>query len=277
VDRPSELHRPAHDGRPGADWSVGRYETTATQLLPAAGVVVDAAGLVAGERVLDLGCGTGNAALLAADRGADVIGVDPAGRLLDVARARAASEGRHATFQLGDAASLPTGDATIDVVLSAFGVIFAPDASAAAAELARVLTPSGRVALSAWVPSGALFEMNSAATEAVRQAIAAPAPPPPFPWHDADSVTGLLAPHGFQVEVAEHELRFTAASPEAFLDSESQNHPVAVAGLRILEQLGQADTVSARLLQILTDGNEDSEAFSVTSHYRVVTARRPES
>lgn len=274
MDRAPGLHRPAHDGRPGADWSVGRYETTAAQLLPAASVVVDAAGLAAGERVLDLGCGTGNAALLAADRGAHVIGVDPAGRLLDVARARAASEGRNVTFQLGDAASLPTGDATIDVVLSVFGVIFAPDAFAAAAELARVLTQSGRVALSAWVPSGAMFEMNAAAAEAVRQAIAGPTPPPPFAWHDGDSVSGLLAPHGFQVEVEEHELRFTAASPEEFLDSESQNHPLAVAGLRILEQLGEADTVRARLLEILTDGNEDSEAFTVTSHYGVVTARR---
>jgi len=269
-----DLHRPAQDGPPGPDWGVGRYETTATQLLPAAGVVVDAADLAAGERVLDLGCGTGNAALLAAERGARVTGVDPAGRLLDVARARAESEGRHVTFQLGHAASLPTGDATIDVVLSVFGIVFAPDAVAAAAELARVLTPSGRVALSAWVPSGTIFEMNTAAGDAVRQAIAAPAAPPPFAWHDADSVTGLLAPHGFQVDVDEHELRFTAASPEAFLDSEARDHPLAVAGLQILERFGQADTVRARLLEILTAGNEDPEAFRATSRYRVVTARR---
>jgi 2-polyprenyl-3-methyl-5-hydroxy-6-metoxy-1,4-benzoquinol methylase len=117
----------------GADWSLGRYESTAERLLPAARVVVESAALHAGERVLDLGCGTGNAALLAAACGARVTGVDPASRLLEVARARAASEGADITFLAGEAASLPVGDASADVIVSVFAVIFAPDAVAAAA------------------------------------------------------------------------------------------------------------------------------------------------
>ena len=107
---------------------MGRYEKTAEQLLPAARLVVDRAAPAAGERVVDVGCGTGNAALLAAARGASVIGVDPAPRLLDVARAQALAQGVDATFVEGDAAAIPLSDGEADVVLSVFGVIFAPDA-----------------------------------------------------------------------------------------------------------------------------------------------------
>ena len=138
----------------------------------------------ADERVIDLGCGTGNAALLAAACGARVIGVDPAARLLDVARGRAASEGATITFLSGEAASIPVGDASADVMVSVFAVIFAPDAVAAAAEMSRVVTADGRIILSAWIPQGTIFEFTSAAGDAVRQALGAPSPPPPFAWHD---------------------------------------------------------------------------------------------
>ena len=89
------------------DWSLGHYETTAEQLSPVAAVVVERAAVSPGIRVVDVGCGTGNAALLAALRGAHAIGVDPAARLLDVARVRAAEFGVRATFVQGDAASMP--------------------------------------------------------------------------------------------------------------------------------------------------------------------------
>src|SRR5436305_15136046 len=115
-------------GPPTLDWSLGRYERTAGQLLPAARLVVERAAPAAGDRVVDVGCGTGNAALLAAERGARVTGVDPATRLLEVARERAAARGLDADFATGDAAHLPVGDGEADVVLSVFGVIFAPDA-----------------------------------------------------------------------------------------------------------------------------------------------------
>ena len=109
------------------DWGVGRYERTAAQLAPVAGVVVERAAPQPGERVLDLGTGTGNAALLAAARHATVIGVDPAARLLEVARARAADAGLDATFELGEGAAIPVESGTIDATVSVFGVIFAPD------------------------------------------------------------------------------------------------------------------------------------------------------
>ena len=112
--------------------------------------------------------------MLAAEHTGRVTGVDPAPRLLQVARARAASEGKKVDFLPGDAASLPAGDASVDVIVLVFAVIFAPDPGAAAREMSRVLAPGGRIVLSAWIPAGAMFEMTSAAVGAVRQAVGAP-------------------------------------------------------------------------------------------------------
>lgn len=256
------------------DWGLGRYESTAEQLLPAARVVIDSAALRPGERVVDLGCGTGNAALLAAACGARVTGVDPAARLLDVARGRAASEGAKITFLSGEAASIPVGDGDADVIVSVFGVIFAPDAVAAAAEMSRVVTAEGRIIVSAWIPQGTMFEFTAAAGEAVRQALGAPPPPQPFAWHDRDALSALLAPYGFAVDVEEHSLSFTDTSPAAYLDGESRDHPMAVAGLAVVERVGQAEVLRDRLLRILVAGNEDPGAFRTTSRYVVATARR---
>jgi len=163
------------------DWSLGHYEHSAYQLLPAAEVVVERAMPVAGERVVDVGCGTGNAALLAAARGARVTGVDPARRLLEVAREQAAARGLEVMFLPGEAAALPLPEASADVVLSVFGVIFAPNAQAATAELARVTAAGGRIVLSAWIPIGAISETNRLARETVMRALGAPAARRRFP------------------------------------------------------------------------------------------------
>jgi SAM-dependent methyltransferase len=256
------------------DWGIGSYESLAAQLLPAARVVVESAGLRPDERVLDLGCGSGNAALLAAAHGGEVTGVDPAARLLKIARARAAGEGKKVSFLPGEAASLPVGDSAVDVILSVFALIFVPDPGAAAAEMSRVLAPGGRIVLSAWIPAGAMFELTSTAADAVRQAVGAPPGPAPFAWEQRDALLNLLAPHDFSVEVKHHALAFTAPSALEFLDDQLQNHPMAVAGLSVLEQLGQAEALRTRLLAILQNGNEDAGKFRITSRYVVATASR---
>lgn len=256
------------------DWSLGCYERTATQLLPAARAVVERAAPAEGERVVDIGCGTGNAALLAAQGGALVTGVDPAPRLLDVARERAASGRLDATFLSGEAGALPLFDGSADVVLSVFGVIFAPDPSAAAAEMARVSAPGGRILLSAWIPEGAISEVARLARETVAAARGAGAGPAPFAWHDRDAVAGLLEPHGFTVGVEEERLAFGAASPREYLDAEFENHPLWVAGRAVLEPRGEAAELRACALEILEAANEDPGAFRVTSRYVLVTARR---
>jgi SAM-dependent methyltransferase len=255
------------------DWSIGHYEETASQLLPAAEVLVEEAAPLRGERVVDVGCGTGNAALLAAARGARVTGVDPALRLLEVARGRAATEALDVTFLAGEAAALPLADKSGDVILSVFGVIFAPDAHAAAAELARVSADEGRILFTAWIPGSAVSQMNRAAQDAVLRALGAPAPSPPFLWHDPSALNELFAPHGFSLTTKEHSLSFTAASPRDFLDREA-SHPLVVAGRQVLERQGTAEETYTELLALLEAGNEDPSGFRVTSRYITAAASR---
>jgi SAM-dependent methyltransferase len=256
------------------DWGTGNYERTADQLLPAARLVVDRAAPAAGERVVDVGCGTGNAALLAAARGARVTGVDPAGRLLDVAREQAARGKLEADFVKGDAAAIPLADGEADLVLSVFGVIFATDPAAAAAEMARVTAPGGSIVFSAWIPVGPISEIGRVAREAVARALDAPSGPPPFAWHEADALRGLFDPHGFQVDLEQHSIAFTGRSPVDYLDSEMADHPMAIAGRALLEQHGAAEAAHDRMIAVLEAGNEDPNGFRVTSRYVVATAVR---
>lgn len=260
---------------PRPDWSLGHYEQIAGQVLPAARVAVDRAAPAEGQHVVDVGCGTGNASLLAAARGARVTGVDPAARLLEVASALAKERGLDATFVVGEAAALPLGDDAADVVLSVFGVVFAPDPAAAAAELARVARPGGRIVLTAWVPEGAITELARASRQAVTEALGAPPGPPPFAWHDRAALAGLFGPHGLEVDLAEEQLAFTASSARDYLEVESGEHPLWVAARAVLEPLGRLDAVREHALGILERGNEDPGAFRVTSRYVVATVRRP--
>jgi len=159
------------------DWSAGTYELTAAQLAPAAERAVGAARITPGERVLDVACGTGNAAILAAFGGAQVTGVDQAERLLEVAAGRARAAGVEIDWQAADALALPFEDDAFDAVLSVFGVIFAP-AEPAAAELVRVTAPEGRVVLVTWTGEGVIAAASGVMRRAMADAGALPGPDP---------------------------------------------------------------------------------------------------
>jgi SAM-dependent methyltransferase len=256
------------------EWGQGRYEYVAAQLLPAAEVVVDRAAPREGERVVDVGCGTGNAALLAAERGATVTGIDPAQRLLDVAAAQASERGLEATFEVGEAAAIPLPDAIADVVLSVFGAIFAPDPKAAVREMARVLAPEGRMLLAAWIPGGPISQAVRLTRETVAEILEQPPPAPPFAWHDETVLRDLFEPDGLAVSVEEHNISFTAPSAEEFVDRESENHPLAVGARPTVEGAGRADELRQGLLRIYREANEDPSGFRVTSRYVVAEMER---
>jgi SAM-dependent methyltransferase len=256
------------------EWGAGRYELIAEQLLPAAEVVVEHAAPREGDRVVDIGCGTGNAALLAAERGATVTGVDPAQRLLDVGAATAADRGLNATFKLGEAAEIPLEDDGADVALSVFGVIFAPDPEAAAAEIDRVTAPAGRVLITAWLPGGGASDAVRFARQAVAEILDQPDPSPPFAWHELESVSDLFKPYGFTPSLTEHALAFHASSVDEFMRIEGENHPLAIAARPVLEGAGRAEEVREGMRRIYEKANEDPDGFRITSRYVVAEMER---
>jgi SAM-dependent methyltransferase len=230
------------------DWDIGHYEQMAAELEPVAEYVVSLAHVQPGERVVDLAAGTGNAALLAAGAGALATGVDTAPRLIDVARDRAVAESVDASFVVGDIQALPFDDGSFDVALSVFGLIFVADARRAFDEMIRVLGPAGRALFSVWVPAGPIDAMVATFGRAL--AAATGRRPPRFAWHDADAVGGLAARHRAQVQIHEGQLRITAASPEAYLEANEQQHPVSVAGQPALERAGTYSQVRNEALRI---------------------------
>lgn len=152
-------------------WQAGDYPRIGVTLQIISELLVEAADVRAGESVLDVACGQGNAAIAAARRFAEATGVDYAPNLLAQARERARAEGLSCVFVEGDAEGLPFPEAAFDVVLSTVGVMFAPDHPRAADELVRVTKAGGRIALASWTPMslpGQLFGV-----------VGSYAPPPP--------------------------------------------------------------------------------------------------
>jgi ubiquinone/menaquinone biosynthesis C-methylase UbiE len=135
-------------------WAAGDFNRVALGITEASQALVRAVDVRPGERVLDVACGSGNAALAASHRHAEVVGLDYVPALIERARKRAEAEGSTVDFRVGDAQALPFEDHAFDVVLSVFGVIFAPDQEGAMAELLRVTRPGGRIALATWMPEG---------------------------------------------------------------------------------------------------------------------------
>ncbi len=253
------------------DWGIGQYEQTAAELQPVAEHVVSLAGLRPGERLVDLATGTGNAALLAARLGAVVTGLDAAPRLIDVARERARADGVEASFVVGDVGALPFEDGTFDVALSVFGLIFAADPSHAFAEMVRVLQADGRALLAVWVPAGPIDAMVGTFGRAM--AAATGSTPNRFAWHDPEAVGELAARNGARVRIHEGVLTITGESPEAYFAA-NERHPMSVAGRPVLEHAGSYREVRDQALAILRNGNEDPEAFRVSSPYRVIEVSR---
>jgi SAM-dependent methyltransferase len=145
---------PAITNRQQTGWAKGDFNQLARLIVPASESLVHAVDCLPDERVLDVACGTGNASLAASRRYCDVTGIDFVPALLDRARLRAEAEGSSINFRTGDAQALPFPDASFDVVLSVFGVMFAPDQERAAGELLRVCRPGGRIGLCCWTPEG---------------------------------------------------------------------------------------------------------------------------
>jgi len=133
-------------------WSAGDYAVVGTTLQIVGESLCEALDLRAGERVLDVAAGNGNATLAAARRWCDVVSTDYVPALLERGRSRAGAEGLPVQFEQADAENLPYKNHSFDVVMSTFGVMFTPDQDKAAAEMARACKPGGRIGLANWTP-----------------------------------------------------------------------------------------------------------------------------
>jgi len=162
ITTPPVVDLSAVKARQQVAWSAGDYAVVGTTLQIVGETLCEALDLRAGERVLDVAAGNGNATLAAARRWADVTSTDYVPTLLERGRARANAEGLAVRFEQADAESLPYADASFDVVLSTFGVMFTPNQERAAAELARVCKPGGRIGLANWTPSSFIGELFKA-------------------------------------------------------------------------------------------------------------------
>jgi ubiquinone/menaquinone biosynthesis C-methylase UbiE len=135
-------------------WATGDFAIVGWNTVFPGELMCEAAQLRAGDKVLDVACGSGNVALSAARRNCEATGIDYVPALIARARERAAAERLPARFEVGDCEQIPFPDASFDAVLSVFGCMFAPDQERAAAELLRVCRPGGRIGMANWTPEG---------------------------------------------------------------------------------------------------------------------------
>ena len=255
-----------------ATWSSGDYHMIGTQILITSERLIESLDLHSTERVLDVATGSGNAALAAARRGSEVVGVDYVPSLLDHARMRAAAEVVEATFQEGDAEALPFEDGSFDVVTSVFGAMFAPDQERTAAELVRVTRPGGRIGLVAHTPDGFIGHLFRTIGGHVPPA---PGLKSPILWGTEDRLRELFADSLADLQSRKRHFVFRYRSPEAHLDYWRQWYGPT---LKAFETVGAAGETALRqdLLDLVARCNVATDgSMVVPSEYleAVITTR----
>ena len=165
-------------------WEAGDFSEIAKHIETTAADFVERLDIQPGTKVLDVACGSGNLAVLAAPKGADVTGVDIASNLVDSAKRRAESLGLNIRFDEGDAEDLPYEDNSFDLVMTMYGAMFAPRPDVVAGELVRVCKPGGRIAMANWTPDGFAGQMFKLSTKYLPP----PDMPPPVQWGVPDIV-----------------------------------------------------------------------------------------
>lgn len=207
--------------RARATWGAGNFDEIAKMTHDVGRKVAEAAEIQPGSTVLDVACGSGNATIPAALAGGRCTGLDLVPDFLVHARRNAADAGVEIEWVEGDAEGLPFAGGSFDRVLSMFGVMFAPRHAVAAAELARVCAPDGRIVLACWTPEGMIGEMFRTVSSRM------PPPPsyasPPPLWGSEAHVRDLLEPHGFDIQTEKGMATFRGENVEAVVSNMEQH------------------------------------------------------
>jgi ubiquinone/menaquinone biosynthesis C-methylase UbiE len=196
-------------------WSAGDYAVIGTTLQIVGETLAEAVDLRAGERVLDVAAGNGNAALAAARRYCRVTALDYVPALLERAEARAAADGLELEVLEADAEEIPLPEASFDAVLSTFGVMFTANQERAARELVRVCRPGGRIGLASWTPEGFIGQLFAVLGRFVPPPAAARSP---SAWGTERRLEELFAGVAHQTRTARRHYTFRYASPAHWLD-----------------------------------------------------------
>lgn len=252
-------------------WSKGDFAMVASIVYNVADDLAEALDLVPDEKVLDVACGSGNAAIAAARYGCDVVGIDYVPALLDRGRRRAEAEGLTIDFLEGDAEAIPYPAASFDAVLSVFGSMFAPNHRQAASELARVAAPGGKIGLITWTPEGFIGQML--------KVVATHVPPPagvasPILWGKEDYLRELFGDQVASLTSTERTFTWRFRSAEAFVDFFRTFYGPT---LKAFEAVGEegSDALFADLIDLIRRfGGTSAGAVSIPSTYLETIAVR---
>lgn len=196
-------------------WASGDYAMIGVRLQIVGETLAEAVDVRAGETVLDVAAGNGNATLAAARRFARVTSTDYVQHLLDKGAARAKAEGFDVQFQLADAEALPFADGSFDVLLSTFGAMFTPDHGSTARELRRVVRSGGRIGMANWTPEGFIGELF--------RVIGRYVPPPaglesPALWGSEPRIVELFGPDATDIRCVRRNYNFRYRSPAHWIE-----------------------------------------------------------
>lgn len=244
-------------------WSAGDYGIIGTTLDIVGEQLCETADLRSTERVLDVATGNGNAALAAARRWCAVTGIDYVPALLEEGRARAAGDRLPITFVEGDAEAIPFPDASYDVVLSTFGVMFSANQEQAAAELARVCRPGGRIALACWTPDsyiGQLFRTLA------RYIPPAPGVQSPMRWGTEAGLRELFGPAAAEIRVERRSFVFRYRSPSHWLEVFRTYYGPTVKAFEALDAERQA-ALADEIIALLEAQHTGGPGLAVPSAY----------
>lgn len=258
--------------RQQSTWASGDYAVVGTTLQIVGEQLCESLDVRAGQKVLDVAAGNGNASLAAARRWCDVVSTDYVPALLGRARERAAAERLKIEFQEADAEALPFPDGGFDAVVSTFGVMFTPDQDKAAAELARVCRSGGKIGLANWTPDGFIGQ--------VFKTIGKHLPPPagvksPALWGTRARIEEMFGPHASSIQAEPRNFVFRYRSPEHWLQVFKTYYGPLLKAFGALEPAAQAALTNDLMVQIDRFNRSGDTAMVVPSEYlEIVVTRR---
>ena len=256
--------------RQRATWGSGDYAAIGTTLQIVGESLCETIDLRPGARVLDVAGGNGNASLAAARRFCTVTATDYVPALVERARERAGAERQQIAFAVEDAEALSFADASFDVVLSTFGVMFTADHDRAAAEMLRVCRPGGTIALANWTPDGFIG--------AVFRTLGRHLPPPPGArspalWGTREAIERMFGPGAASIDLVPQNFAFRYVTPQHFLDFFRAFYGPVHKAFEALGERGSA--LEADLLALIAEYNRATDGTMVVpSAYVEVVIRK---